>query len=331
MLNYRLQLKKAILNVTAQQFDAVALQLFQYQVQYNPLYRQYIDLLNIQPDAVQTIEAIPFLPISLFKKYSIQTGQWTPSVTFTSSGTTGATVSQHLVQDIDLYQQNTVQGFNTFYKDITNFSVLALLPAYLERKGSSLVYMAHHFIQLSNQYNNGFFLSEYEELLEKLKHNQLHQIPTLLLGVSFALLDLAEQFPTDLSNITIMETGGMKGRREEITRADLHQILGKAFNVPNIHSEYGMTELLSQAYSKGQGLFRSSPTLKILTREITDPLTIQKPGKTGIVNIIDLANIDSCCFIATDDLGKYYADGSFEILGRLDYSDIRGCNLMFEG
>ena len=324
----RENLKKAVLNVTSQSFNTIALALFQYQYQHNAVYKQFVDLLKINPQSINVVEKIPFLPISFFKNFEIKTGNWIAETVFSSSGTTGQITSQHFVRDLDLYQKITEKGFEYFYGNIANYSVLALLPAYLERQGSSLVYMANHFISLSEQENSDFFLYNYDALMKVLKRNQKQNIPTLLLGVSFALWDLAEQFPTDLSNVIIMETGGMKGRRKEVTRQELHAIFTDAFQAQEIHSEYGMTELLSQAYSKGKGIFYPTPTMKIFTREITDPLSMQKKGKVGGVNIIDLANLDSCSFIATDDLGRVYDNDSFEILGRFDNSDIRGCNLM---
>jgi phenylacetate-coenzyme A ligase PaaK-like adenylate-forming protein len=324
----RENLKKAILDTNSKKFDAIALALFQYQYQHNVVYQRFVDLLKINPQSVNVIEKIPFLPISFFKNFEIKTENWTAETVFSSSGTTGQITSQHFVRDLDLYQKITAQGFEYFYGNVANYSVLALLPAYLERQGSSLVYMANHFIKLSKYDNSNFFLYNYEALITQLKYNQNKNIPTLLLGVSFALWDLAEQFPMDLSKTIIMETGGMKGRRKEVTREELHDIFTTAFQTQFIHSEYGMTELLSQGYSKGKGIFYPSPTMKILTREITDPLSMQKKGKVGGVNIIDLANLDSCSFLATDDLGRVYDDGSFEILGRFDNSDIRGCNLM---
>lgn len=321
-------LKQAILSVEASGFDALALQIFHYQYEKNEVYRQFVDLLRVNPNSIQSIDKIPFLPIQFFKNRIIKSGDWQAETVFTSSGTTGQISSQHFVKDTNLYKQITDRGFEKFYGNIDQYSVLALLPAYLERKGSSLVYMANHFINLSKQPNSDFFLYNYAALVDQLKYNQERNIPTLLLGVSFALWDLAEQFPMDLSKVIIMETGGMKGRRKEITRSALHEIFTKAFQCSKIHSEYGMTELLSQGYSKGDGIFYASPTMKVLTREITDPLSSQKIGKVGGINIIDLANLDSCSFIATDDLGRVYEDESFEILGRFDNSDIRGCNLM---
>jgi len=324
----RNSLVKRILSVTADTFDDLAIAIFHYQAQNNDLYRQFLDLLKLNVLNIKTIEDIPFLPIQLFKNKIIQTGSWTPTKIFTSSATTGQIPSQHLVKDIALYEQVSVQGFEQFYGAVNDYCVLALLPAYLERKGSSLVHMVDHFIRLSNYAQSGFFLYNQGELVAQIKDCQNQDIPVLLIGVSFALLDLAEKGKIDLTNTIVMETGGMKGRRKEITRGELHQELQDAFHLSTIHSEYGMTELLSQAYSKGKGIFYPTRTLKVLGREITDPFQIQKNKKTGVLNVIDLANIDSCSFIATDDLGRVYEDGSFEVLGRLDNSDIRGCNLM---
>lgn len=309
-------------------FEKIALDVFKYQATNNAVYQKYISLLNVDYQEIKCVSAIPFLPIQLFKNQEIKTGNWTPALTFTSSGTTSETTSSHQLFSPDFYKKNARNGFQQFYGDIKNYCVLALLPSYLERSGSSLIFMAADFIEQSIYEESGFFLNNVEELLQTLTDLQNRKIPTLLIGVSFALLDLAEQFPRDLGNTIIMETGGMKGRRKEITREELHHILKNAFHVDTIHSEYGMTELFSQAYSKGNGLFFPSATMRALSREVTDPLHIQKNGKTGVLNIIDLANLDTCSFIATDDLGRVYEDNSFEILGRLDASDVRGCNLL---
>jgi phenylacetate-coenzyme A ligase PaaK-like adenylate-forming protein len=324
----RIHLLQKIIAVTPTTFDQVALAIFRYQAQYNSIYRQFIEILGIEPDKIQDIHQIPFLPIPFFKTHEIKTGQWQTQTIFTSSGTTGQTPSQHLVKDINWYLTNSVDGFEEFYGSVQDYCILALLPSYLERKGSSLIKMVEYFIQQSKYQQSGFYLYNHEELIQHLKILNHQNIPTLLIGVSFALWELAENFPTELKNIIFMETGGMKGKREEITRTALHQILKNAFQVNSIHSEYGMTELLSQAYSKGNGLFECSKTMKIITKEITDPFTSQKIGKSGTLNIIDLANIDTCSFIATQDVGRVYEDNRFEILGRLDVSDIRGCNLM---
>jgi phenylacetate-coenzyme A ligase PaaK-like adenylate-forming protein len=327
---HRNKLLEQITNLQDHRFEEVALELFHYQYEFNELYRQFVDLLKIKIENISTIEAIPFLPIDFFKQNTIKTGDIKEKIIFSSSGTTGQITSKHYVTNTELYRLNARLGFAYFYGNVSDFCFLALLPNYLEREGSSLVYMAEDFIAQSKYKSSGFFLYEQEKLIEELKKNQAAHIPTVLLGVSYALLDLAEAYQVDLSNVIIMETGGMKGKRKEITRDELHAQLKQSFNVKVIHSEYGMTELLSQGYSKGNGLFYPSPSMKILTSEITDPLTTQQNGKNGVVQVIDLANIDSCAFIATQDIGVVYADGGFEIKGRLDNSDIRGCNLMVE-
>lgn len=327
---HRSSLLERIKTVKDQDFTALTLDIFCYQAENNPVYRKFLQLLGIKQAQVQRIEDIPFLPIELFKKYELQSAVWEPQQTFTSSGTTGDSTSRHLVRDTVWYLENARRGFEHFYGDLKDYIVLALLPAYLERKGSSLILMAQDFIEQSQPSLGGFFLYNQEELIRHLQHIQqaAPAAKVLLLGVSFALLDLAEAHPLDLHKVIIMETGGMKGRREEITRSELHQQLKTAFQQESIHSEYGMTELFSQAYSPGEGLFFPAPTMRVLTREITDPLHLQAYERTGALNIIDLANLDTISFIATEDLGKVYADGSFEILGRLDASDVRGCNLM---
>lgn len=324
----RTSLVHSIQNLDANRFEALALDVFQYQAQYNSIYRQYLDFLGILPKKIKSLDAIPFLPIALFKNHLIQTGTWKAETIFRSSGTTGMTRSQHLIRQLSLYQTITQIGFEQHYGALDKYCMLALLPSYLERQDSSLVYMVQHFLNISQHPLGGFFLDNLLDLKSALATCQKQGIPCLLIGVSFALLDFAEQFPMDLSAISIMETGGMKGRRKELTRKELHQQLQTAFSCPTIHSEYGMTELLSQAYSKGNGIFAPIATIRVRTREINDPLCPQQLGKTGGINVIDLANIDSCAFIATEDIGRVYADGSFEILGRLDASDMRGCNLM---
>lgn len=317
-------------------FEKTALAVFRYQAAHNALYRRYLELLGRNPESVRTLTDIPFLPVSFFKNYALQSGMWTPQTEFTSSGTTGQVPSRHLVRELDFYLQNTRKGFAPFYGEPADWCFLALLPAYLERSGSSLVAMADFFIRQSRYPQSGFFLNDLATLKQVLTDCQTRSIPTILLGVSFALLDFAEQFPMDLSGITVMETGGMKGRRRELTRSELHETLGKAFQVERIHSEYGMTELFSQAYGHSTlpeeptVRFSPAPTLRVLAMEINDPFCAVGPGRTGVLNLIDLANIDTCSFIATEDLGKVYADGRFEVLGRLDAAELRGCNLMVE-
>ena len=268
------------------------------------------------------------MPISFFKTHKVTSTQKEPETIFTSSGTTQSTTSKHFVPDIELYEKSFLKAFELFYGMPKDFCILALLPSYLEREGSSLIYMVNSLIEKSGHPHSGFYLHNLEELHQKLKILESKGAKTLLIGVSFALLDLVEQFPSNLTNTTVMETGGMKGRRKELIREELHQILEKGLGVEHIHSEYGMTELLSQGYSKGNGIFETPPWMKIVTRDTEDPLSIQPNGKTGGVNVIDLANLYSCSFIATQDLGKTHPNGTFEVLGRFDDSDIRGCNLM---
>lgn len=312
-------------------FAEAALRIFRYQARYNPLYARWLQLLGCDPLGIKTPAAIPGLPIAFFKTHTVQTGPWIPTTTFTSSATTGQTPAQHRVRDLDFYLNNARRGFTQFNGDPADWCVLALLPSYLERTGSSLVAMAHDFIERSRYSESGFFLDDHQALRATIERCQAQQIPTLLLGVSFALLDFAEQQPMNLRGLTVMETGGMKGRRRELTRAELHEILGQAFQLEAIHSEYGMTELFSQAYAPGGNLFEPASTMRVLATEINDPFSSVPFGRTGVLNIIDLANLDTCAFITTEDVGKVYADGRFEVLGRLDVAEMRGCNLMVEG
>ncbi|MCB0371539.1 MAG: acyl transferase [Muricauda sp.] len=310
------------------EFEAVALDVFQFQIRHNPVYQTFCTYLGKSEETVHQLRDIPFLPIEFFKSHQVITSQEPPEIIFESSGTTQTQISKHIVTDLSLYEESFSRGFTQFYGPIEDYCILALLPAYLERKGSSLVYMVNDLITKSQHPSSGFYLHNLEELHHNLMELQKSGTKTLLIGVSFALLDLTEQFPMKLEDTIIMETGGMKGRRKELIREELHGILKKAFGVTTIHSEYGMTELLSQAYSKGHGIFQTPPWMKILARDTEDPLNFQPEGKTGGINVIDLANLYSCSFIATQDLGKTHADGSFEVLGRFDSSDIRGCNLM---
>ncbi|HLP94985.1 MAG TPA: hypothetical protein VK168_13165 [Saprospiraceae bacterium] len=299
---------------------------FRYQSQNNQLYQQFLKLSGTQ----ERLSFHPGLPIQFFKTQEVQTGNWQATSVFSSSGTTGQQTSRHLVRDMEAYLTNAVKGFETFYGHPRNWVVLALLPSYLERQGSSLVAMAERFITLSEHQESGFFLHNFDQLKQTLQECRKKGRQTLLLGVSFALLDFAEYAPMDLSGVVIMETGGMKGRRKELTRTELHQQLKVAFGVEMIHSEYGMTELFSQAYSTGNAVFHLTPTMRVFTTEINDPFCLVPPGKTGVLNVVDLANLDTCSFIQTEDLGRVYADGSFDILGRLDAAELRGCNLMVE-
>lgn len=321
-------LQAHIQNVQPATFEQVALAVFRYQVQNNPLYQQFITLLGVSPEQVQKIEQIPFLPIQLFKYHTIKSGDWEAETIFTSSGTTLDHPSEHHVRSLAWYENNAFKAFEKRYGSLKDYVVLALLPSYLERTGSSLVFMVEQFIKASEHTDSGFFLYNTKELLEVLGKCAKENQRVLLLGVTYALLDLAAEYPQQFQNVVLMETGGMKGRRAEMTKKQVHAVLKNAFQLEQIHSEYGMTELLSQAYSTGEGLFQPSAAMKVLIRDATDPLHILGPHKTGGINIIDLANLDTCSFIATDDLGRAYEDDSFEVLGRLDASDLRGCNLL---
>jgi len=310
------------------EFEKIALKVFRYQHENNKVYREFCDFLNTDVQKVKSLEKIPFLPIQFFKSRDVLSSQDKIQETFTSSGTTGMITSQHLVTDVSLYEQSYRLAFSNFYGNIEDYVVLALLPSYLERKGSSLIYMVKDLIEMTNNENSGFYLHNYDELIAKLIELDSSGQNVLLIGVTYALLDLIEKQNFQLKNTIIMETGGMKGKRKEIIREELHNILCNGFGVNSIHSEYGMTELLSQAYSMGNGIFECPSWMQILIRDTEDALTYVDYGKTGGVNVIDLANINSCSFIATQDLGKKYSNNSFEILGRFDNSDIRGCNLM---
>lgn len=301
--------------------------LFRFQYDNNPIYRSFCDVLKIRPSAVTAASQIPFLPISFFKTHEIKTTVFEPEFIFESSGTSQTTQSRHLVKEIAIYEESFRKGFERQYGRIDNWCILGLLPSYVERGGSSLVYMVKQMMDESQHPNNGFYLHNNEELFKNLKLLEINRQNTLLIGVTYALLDFAEEYQLQCYNTTIMETGGMKGRREELTRGEVHEQLKKCFGVSTIHSEYGMTELLSQAYSKGNGVFHCPPWMKVMVRDEDDPLHVQATGR-GAVNIIDLANIYSCSFIATDDVGEVYEDGSFKILGRMDNSDIRGCSLL---
>ena len=318
-----------LFNITSsEEFQEVALKVFKHQFYNCKVYRSFCDLLYKHPSDINRIEDIPFLPIQFFKSRKVVSSTNEIDEIFTSSGTTGAITSKHYVTDINLYKESYLKGFHHFYGDIKDYILLALLPNYLERKGSSLVFMVDDLIRKSENEESGFYLNNLDELAQKLISLDKQGKKILLIGVSFALLDLIENYQFKLNHTIVMETGGMKGRRKEIIRNELHQILSKGFGVDKIHSEYGMTELLSQGYSKGDGIFDTPPWMKILTRDTEDALTIQKNGKTGGINVIDLANYNSCSFIATQDLGKVHDNGTFEIIGRFDNSDIRGCNLM---
>lgn len=309
------------------EFNTRAIELFRFQFRENLLYRNFAERFHVNPGSVKELEQIPFLPVSFFKTEEVKTGRFSPEIVFESSGTTGQLPARHFVKELALYRESFVKGFEFFYGDISEFCILCLLPSYLERSGSSLVFMAEELMRLSDHKENGFYLYDFEKLHQVLYRLEKNKQQTLLIGVSFALLDFAEKYAMQLSHTIIMETGGMKGRREEITRVELQEILKNRLGVSRIHSEYGMTELLSQAYSTFDGIYRPVPWMKMLVRDEDDPLNIRQSGE-GLLNIIDLANRDSCAFIATDDVVKLHDDGSFEVLGRMDNSDIRGCSLL---
>ncbi|HET7361801.1 MAG TPA: acyl transferase [Salinimicrobium sp.] len=312
----------------SQEFESLALEIFAFQYQKNEVYRQFCDILGRNPKNVYGLDMLPFLPIELFKSHKILSSKKSAETIFTSSGTTGDQISSHYITDLVVYEKSFRKAFQYFYENIKDYAVLALLPSYLEREGSSLVYMVNDFIEMSENTHSGFYLNNLSELKEKLAQLDKSGQKILLIGVSFALLDLVEHHTFPLKNTIVMETGGMKGRRKEMIRPELHKILKTGFGVSKIHSEYGMTELLSQAYSKGNGVFECPPWMQVLVRDPEDALSIFPQEKTGGLNCIDLANINSCSFIATQDLGKIRKDGKFEVLGRFDNSDIRGCNLM---
>lgn len=311
-----------------QEFRSLALEIFRLQYRNNPVYREFCTYLGKDENTVTLFEDIPYLPIEFFKSRKVLCGNPTRTIQFTSSGTTGIIPARHFVSDISVYEQSYLYAFELFYGPVTNYCILALLPSYLEREGSSLIHMVNGLIEKSQRPESGFYLHNQQDLEKALRQLRNKGCRVLLIGVSFALLDFAERYKLSLENAIIMETGGMKGRRKEMVRAELHRILKEGFGVPAIHSEYGMTELLSQAYSSGDGLFECPPWMQVSIRDPEDPFTPQIAGKTGGVNIVDFANLNSCSFIATQDLGKIHPDGRFEILGRFDHSDIRGCNLM---
>lgn len=310
------------------EFEKLTLKVFRHQYDNNLVYQNFCKLLKKDKTNVKSLTEIPFLPIQFFKTHEVVSSNDPIQITFTSSGTTGMTTSRHLVTDLQFYDESFRLAFSQFYGNIEDYVVLALLPSYLEREGSSLIYMVEDLIERSNQPDSGFYLHNYDQLIQKLTELDASGQNVLLIGVTYALLDLIEKQNFQLNNTIIMETGGMKGKRKEIIREELHELLCKGFGVSKIHSEYGMTELLSQAYSLGDGIFECPPWMEILVRDTEDALSYVPEGKTGGINVIDLANINSCSFIATQDLGKKYPNHSFEVLGRFDNSDIRGCNLM---
>ena len=329
-----MELEKKIFAASADNFNELAIELFKYQHLHNPVYRQYCDALKIHADAVHSLQKIPFMPISFFKTHSVKTTSFETDMIFESSGTTQTRSSRHYVKDISLYRKSFTACFEKFYGLPQYKCILGLLPSYLERQHSSLVMMVEELVKASGHPLSGFYLYDHEKLHRTLMHNEILKTPTLLIGVTYALLDFAERYPMQLRHSIVMETGGMKGRREEMTRTQVHEKLRSQLGVDLVHSEYGMTELLSQAYSKGDGIFHCPGWMKVLIRDEDDPFHVRSAAGindkplTGVLNIIDLANIYSCSFIATDDTGRLHANESFEVLGRMDNSDIRGCSLM---
>jgi phenylacetate-coenzyme A ligase PaaK-like adenylate-forming protein len=323
------KLKRRIFNsFSFEEINALIIEIFRFQYANNLIYKRYVDTLRIPINKVRTPEQVPFLPVEFFKSHQIVSGNQDHQVVFTSSGTTGSQISRHHICDITVYNTSLLRSFEYFYGPARDYTLLALLPSYLEREGSSLVYMVNILIQKTGHPLSGFYLHDTEKLIDNLVKLMKQHQKVILLGASYALLDLIDKQNIKIFDVIIMETGGMKGRQKELVRAELHQRLCKGFGVEVVHSEYGMTELLSQSYSTGHGLFRCPFWMRVLVRDINDPLTLIGNEKTGGINIIDLANLYSCSFIATQDLGITHIDGSFEVLGRFDISDIRGCNLM---
>jgi hypothetical protein len=324
------EIRKKLFQISGEQvFNELAVEIFHYQFETNKVYREFSELLGRTPKSVSTPHDIPFLPISLFRDQEVICRSDRPAdIVFTSSGTTGIIPSKHIVRDLKIYEESFDRAFSIFYGNPEEFRFLVLLPGYLERQGSSLVFMMNNLVETSKANGSGFFLHDLRALAEELMRPTGQGIKTMLFGASYALLDFAESPYCTAVNGIVMETGGMKGRKQEIIREELHAILCEKFAVDSIHSEYGMTELLSQGYSAGHGIFRTPPWMKVLIRDINDPLSLLPPGRTGGISIIDLANLHSCSFIATQDLGKVHEDGSFEVLGRFDDSDVRGCNLL---
>lgn len=321
-------LQKRVLQLGPDDFESLALEIFRLQAHGNPVYRRYLELVQRDPHTVEQVAQIPFLPIDFFKSHTVRTGTWEPQAVFESSGTGSGIRSRHAVPDVAFYLQVCRLIFESRYGALQDYIVLALLPSYLERGHSSLVLMAQHFMELSGHQLSGFYLNEYEKLVATIDKARLSGKKILLLGVSFALLNLAEQGPFTWPELMVMETGGMKGRRQELIREELHNILCKGFGVSQIYSEYGMTELLSQAYADKEGYFKAPPWLKVYIREINDPFARMAHGRSGGINVVDLANLHSCAFIETADLGIVQQNGSFQVLGRFDHAEARGCNLM---
>lgn len=318
----------ALFTLQEQDTEAAALELFHYQYRENDIYRAYTDALRRKPSDIRSLLDIPFLPIQFFKTHTVTCGAFEPELIFESSGTTQTINSRHLVKEAAIYEQSFLAGFERFYGPVSDYVVVGLLPSYLERKHSSLVYMVQDMVKRSGHAASGFYLYEHDKLAAHLRELEASGQKTLLIGVTFGLLDFAENYQLELNHTIVMETGGMKGRREEWTRQQVHAYLKERLGCKHIHAEYGMTELLSQAYSYGDGIFNTPPWMKVLVRDESDPFELSAANASGVINVVDLANVHSCAFIATEDIGKIRPDGSFEVLGRLDNSALRGCSLM---
>lgn len=329
-MNFLKSFKERIFYVNDENFETMALELFEFQRSHNPIYKSYLENLGVVSSAIDRIDKVPFLPIEFFKYHRVTTGSWQEQGIFQSSGTTGQISSKNYMEDLEFYKKVSKNAFEAMYGPLSDYHILALLPSYLERGNSSLVYMVDCFIKASASEYSGFYLSNYDELVDKLNHLNKNPKKVLLIGVTYALLDLVENFQLDPgdNNLLVMETGGMKGRRREMIREELHKKLSKGFNLDTIHSEYGMTELHSQGYASQMGSFQTAPWMRVKIREINDPFSFVPNGSTGGINIIDLANVSTCAFIETSDLGRQNENGTFEVLGRFDNSEMRGCNLM---
>jgi hypothetical protein len=328
----RYKLNHKIFSISSDGFESLALEVFMFQYEHNEIYRRFVDALLVDVTSVNSLLKIPFIPISFFKSHKVETTSFQPETIFESSGSTQMIPSRHFVKELSLYRESFSKAFELFYGGIADYCIIGLLPSYLEREHSSLTLMVDELITASCHQQSGFYLDEHDKLYSVLQDLENSKQKTILIGVSFGLLDFAERYSLSLKHTIVMETGGMKGRREELTRQQVHKFLQQRLGVTAIHAEYGMTELLSQSYSKGNGIFYCPPWMKVLLREEDDPLTVKdgsfNTGISGVINVVDLANLYSCSFIATDDVGKIYADGGFEVLGRMDNSDIRGCSLM---
>ncbi len=319
----------ALPGINRQNFSEYALALCRYQLKNNPIYHKYTRYLGIQPGNITSLDQIPFIPVDFFKRHEIKSGSWSTELNFFSSGTTGQQPSRHPVRNLSHYLENVLRIFRNSYGSPNDYHFFGLLPSYLEREGSSLITMVDYLHQCSGSPFGGFYLNDFEAMLQNIAEAKKKPGRRIfLIGVTFALLDLAEKYEADLAGVIVMETGGMKGRRKEMIREEVHQILCEAFNVKKIHSEYGMTEMFSQAYSSGDGVYCESDCIRVLLRDPDDPLDVSLTRERGVINVIDLANIHSCAFVATDDLGRREGNNTFRVLGRLDNSDIRGCNLM---